>query len=99
MITQALKNYVKKRNNEYSKFAKSKNENLKNFIRLITRPTEISHLNYLKGQNKNISLTFSMKALKILRALDLTSLNKNQEKYMNEPSTFINFFTSTSETV
>ena len=46
-----LQNSIKEKNNNYSIFAKCKNQNL-------TRPTEISYPHFTNGQTKNISLTF-----------------------------------------
>ena len=56
--------YVKRKN-----LSNVKTKNLKNFITVIRRPTEISCPHSSKGQKKNVSLSFSMKTLKILRRL------------------------------
>ena len=57
-ITNGLQNSIKKKKNICSKFVKCKNQNLKEFLTIIARPTEISYPHSSKRQNKNISLTF-----------------------------------------
>ena len=64
---RGLQNSTKKKNKIYSKFVKCKNEQLKDFFKVITRPIEISCPRSLKGQKKNISLSFLLKTLKMLR--------------------------------
>ena len=68
-ITQGLQNSIKKKNNVYSEIAKCKNQKLKEFYHSNTRPTEISCPHSSKWQKKNISLSFLMKTLKMLRRL------------------------------
>ena len=66
---QGLQNSIKKKNNIYTKFVTCKNKQLKDFFKVITRPIEISCPHSLKGQKKNISLSFILKTLKMLRRL------------------------------
>ena len=113
-ITQGLQNPIKKKNNIYSKFVKSKNKIMKEFhpnnyknygnllSKLLRRAKEKYFTNFF---NENIKDWKGIKTLVSMKQKNNETplLISKDEKYINHPlsitNTFNNFFTSVAEIV
>ena len=113
-ITQGLQNPIKKKNNIYSKFVKSKNKIMKEFhhnnyknygnllSKLLRRAKEKYFTNFF---NENIKDWKGIKTLVSMKQKNNETplLITKDEKYINHPvsitNTFNNFFTSVAEIV
>ena len=69
-LPKVCQNSIKKKNNIYSKFLKSKNENLEEFYHKNIKTYRNLLSSLLKRAEEKNSLTFSTKTLKIFKKMD-----------------------------